>query len=330
MNAIQNTVKMIEVGRPTTFAALTIYPLTGLPAESARFTVLDDALSAGTARITEVSESGSVSEVAFINDDKMPVLLLDGEEIAGAKQNRIVNLTLLAPPMQKTIIPVSCVEAGRWASESREFRSTPQVMYSMGRMRKSANVSMAMAQGGKRTTNQGEVWEGVDELAGSYNVKSQTARMGDVFDSRRTDIEDFVNALPSVEGQVGAVFALAGRVSCVEFFDCAETLAKMWPKLVRSWAMDALRVEKRAFEVQPVDAAVRFLKKVALAETSQHNGVGLGEDWRFDRGGELNGGALVWEKRVVHLCVFKDGSDGNGGERRRVRGGMARASRRRG
>jgi hypothetical protein len=50
--------------------------------------------------------------------------LLDGEELIGAKQNRALNLTILAPAKQVIVIPVSCVEAGRW-----HLRRSPRVTH---------------------------------------------------------------------------------------------------------------------------------------------------------------------------------------------------------
>ena len=65
------------------------------------------------ARVTKLSEGGSVQQLLFVNEGERPVLLLDGEELVGAKQNRILNLTILAPPKQRIVVPVSRVEAGR-------------------------------------------------------------------------------------------------------------------------------------------------------------------------------------------------------------------------
>jgi hypothetical protein len=68
-----------------------------------------------------VSEAGSVPELLVKNLAPSPVLILDGEELIGAKQNRIVNLAILVAAGQTLRIPVSCVEAGRWVHRSREF-----------------------------------------------------------------------------------------------------------------------------------------------------------------------------------------------------------------
>ena len=108
----------------------------------------------------------------------------------------------------------------------------------------------------------------------------------------------------------------------------------MWPKLVRSWALDALPIADWPHEVQPVTDARALIEEVAAAKVGQHEALGLGTDLRFE-GARLNGGALVHEDRLVHLCVFRDGNTGNGGgtgndwDRWRP-SGMTRASRRRG
>ena len=72
-----------------------MFPLL-LPEDDAPgYLTLDEALAAGHASVTEVSEAGSVPELLVKNLAPSPVLILDGEELVGAKQNRIVNLTIL-------------------------------------------------------------------------------------------------------------------------------------------------------------------------------------------------------------------------------------------
>src|SRR5689334_13867649 len=111
MRTIAHELDSITAGNPSSFGGLTIFPLlrTGyLPAPD--YILLDEAIAHGSARITELNESGSVPELRFENLGDNPVLLLDGEELLGAKQNRVLNLTILAPRKQSIIIPVSCVE----------------------------------------------------------------------------------------------------------------------------------------------------------------------------------------------------------------------------
>lgn len=96
MSQIQETLSAAKIGKIQVFENLAMFPLLRSDADAVDYLLLDEALSGGCARITEVSESGSVPELALSNDCRKPVLLLDGEELVGAKQNRILNLSLLA------------------------------------------------------------------------------------------------------------------------------------------------------------------------------------------------------------------------------------------
>jgi hypothetical protein len=76
----------------------------------------------GEARVTEVSEAGSVPFLQVANGADRPLLLLDGEELIGAEQNRILNTAVLVAAHTEVTIPVSCVEQGRWGYRGRQFR----------------------------------------------------------------------------------------------------------------------------------------------------------------------------------------------------------------
>ena len=114
MQPITEALSPVELGAPVQFLNLTLFPLLVADDATPRYAMLDDALALKTARVTEVSESGSVPELLFINDGDIPVMLVDGEELVGARQNRILNLTLLVGAKKQVVIPVSCVEQGRW------------------------------------------------------------------------------------------------------------------------------------------------------------------------------------------------------------------------
>ena len=72
---------------------------------------IDRELANGEAIVTEISEQGHVPELQFVNQAEMGVLLVDGEELIGAKQNRILNISILAPAQCALKIPVSCLLA---------------------------------------------------------------------------------------------------------------------------------------------------------------------------------------------------------------------------
>ena len=141
MSILQETMKNLDLGPATSFAGLTLFPLLAERNGERGYLTLDDALALGTLKITETSKHGNVPELLLNNEGKQPVLLLDGEELTGAKQNRVLNLTVLAPAGQKIVIPVSCVEAGRWSAQSEEFAAADRVMFSNARRNKSVAVS---------------------------------------------------------------------------------------------------------------------------------------------------------------------------------------------
>ena len=122
MNNINAVLNNLDLGKPLTHEGLSIFPLLRPEPFARDYLTLDEALAAHSAVITEISEGGSVPNLLFRNKGEQAVFLLDGEELVGAKQNRILNITILAPGKKDTIIPVSCVEAGRWSHNSPDFR----------------------------------------------------------------------------------------------------------------------------------------------------------------------------------------------------------------
>src|SRR5215510_968643 len=118
MQIIADTLSRITIGAPVSLGNLTVFPLLNGAGDAADYLTLDEALEKGLATVTEVSESGSVPEVAFVNKGDSSVLLVDGEELIGAKQNRILNLLICVPAHREVKIPVSCVERGRWSYRS--------------------------------------------------------------------------------------------------------------------------------------------------------------------------------------------------------------------
>jgi hypothetical protein len=327
MQILTQTLETLKIGPARSFGGLTLWPL--LDGDGKRperfYRTLDEALADRSAYVTEIGEAGSVPELRFVNDGDRPVLLLDGEELTGAKQNRVLNLTILVPAGKAVVIPVSCVEAGRWADETERFSAAQHVMYSAGRSAKVAQVSRSLKSAGRRTSNQRAVWDGIAKLQRRYGVSSKTSKLHDVFASRGRQIDEYVRELGAVDGQVGAAFALGSRLRGVEVFDHPHTLRELLPKLVRSWALDATAIAARGHEVPPAEAVRDFLAEIGSAEATSHAGVGLGDDVRLG-GRRLAGGALVHDGQVVHLCAFR--IDEEGSEQSGKGSGMVAASRR--
>ena len=80
---------------------------------------LKKAFELGLAEVKECQQS-QVNTLIVSNKSVTPLLLVDGEEIVGGDQNRIVSSTVIIAPESEMKIPVNCTEQGRWRYE-REF-----------------------------------------------------------------------------------------------------------------------------------------------------------------------------------------------------------------
>jgi len=108
------------------------------------YLLLDEALSENLMEVVELDSDGSVPELKVVNKSPKMILILDGEELVGAKQNRIVNTTILVRGNAAIVIPVSCVEHGRWAYDTPQFHSQERMMSSNLRAMKTEQVNYSV------------------------------------------------------------------------------------------------------------------------------------------------------------------------------------------
>lgn len=312
MIAIKQLEQRVRVGEPFHRHNLTVFPIL-----DEKSPVIADYLPFGTAqktgmiRVTEISEGGSVPQLAVQTLGASAVLLLDGEELIGARQNRIVNLTILAAAKSTVIIPVSCVERGRWSYQSRDFSESPRTMYPRARAQKMMDVSSSLKRRGMRDADQGAVWADVDLRASELRSHSATGAMGDIYDQHHTSVEDYLHEVVWLEGQVGAAFAIDGFVVGLDVFDSQNIAREYLPKVIRSYALDAIAqgspraaragsARRKPMEVEVIE----LLDQVSSADAESFPAVSVGTDVRIDSR-ELAGAALVRDGKVVHLSAFR-------------------------
>lgn len=302
MDPILVTLDTLEIGEPISAANLTMFLLLLKEDLAPAYLTLDEALAGGLASVTEVSEAGSVPELLVKNRAPQPILILDGEELVGAKQNRIVNLSILVPAQETLHIPVSCVEAGRWARRSREFAAAGRAHYAAGRAKKLAQVSFCLRTSGRRDADQGEVWHDIDQKAKRMEAPSMTSAASALYEKAHRRLAEFQEHLAAVPRQAGALFTINGIVAGMDLFDSPATWRKSMHKLVQSYGLDALdSTHGPMSDTKP--QPMTFLKAVEAAPREAFKAVGLGEDVRI--GGEtIAGGALTVDGKVIHLVAF--------------------------
>ncbi len=112
-------------GEPNHNAGLTLVPLFPAAEPRLEYLGLGEALSRGLT-VTEVDADGDVGTLHVKNPLDERVLLYEGEELVGAKQNRVVRVTTLVEAHAVIQLVVDCVERGRWAWRSRAFGVSPR------------------------------------------------------------------------------------------------------------------------------------------------------------------------------------------------------------
>ena len=299
---LQTIADALEFAPAIGVANLTMYPLLHGDETVPGYATLDEALAAGFVTVTEVSESGHVPELTIVNNGPVPVFVLDGEELVGAKQNRIVNLSILVPPHTKLPLPVSCVEAGRWAHRSRAFAAAGRAHYASGRAMNLQNVSCSLRAHGRRHGNQGAIWADIDAKSARMAAPSPTQAAAAMYERSRSELDAFQAKLEALPRQVGAVFAINGAIVGLELFDNPATWRKSMRKIVESYGLDALDRRDEGGSRAASDPQ-RFIASVSAAAVESFKAVGLGEDLRL-RSPQVAGAALAVDQKVVHLLVY--------------------------
>ena len=183
-----------------------MFPLLSREIADLDYLLLAQGLRDNLVTVREVSAGGSVPDLAVENRADRPVLIVDGEELVGAKQNRVANLTLLVPAGKTTIIPVSCVEQGRWSYDSPDFQVTDRMHFARGRAEMNASVQASMRTTGTRRSDQGQVWSSIDDKAVAMDAPSATGAMSEIFERHAEALDDYVREVEATPNQLGAIF----------------------------------------------------------------------------------------------------------------------------
>ncbi len=292
----------IRIGNPLRHEALSVFPLFTDTNGQVEYVLSDQALADESVVVEEISESGSVPDLLVENRSDQRVLFIEGEELVGAKQNRILNTSILVAANSKVKIPVSCVEQGRWGYRSRRFGSSgssspTQLRYAL---KKSVSASVKAKRGHR--SDQGEIWDQVAQVHAEQGTTSSTGAMSDAFEATEDRRADYRDKIRYVEGATGMAVAIGQHVVAVDVFDQPSTCEKVWNRLLTGFAMDALAVSSTDDEAS-VEDVDQLCRKAANANWEKATAVGEGEEYRteFD---EDQGSALTFDDNLVHGSVL--------------------------
>jgi hypothetical protein len=264
--------------------------------DTSAFVTLDEGLSSGDVVVREQGSDGmarnrgvalpqyntgaSVNQLVLINRGKRPVVLLAGELVSEGKQDRVIAKDrIVAPGADPLPLDVFCVEHGRWSS-GLQFSAANTMVHPSVREQAAVNQS------------QSDVWESVrkgttatDALAGpapriatrdlaevvassaptqSYSKMYQHSRVGVSVDSLVDELQRrFARATSGIKGEhlVGVVVAYGGEVAWSDIFASSDLFHHYWPKLLRSYAVEAL-ARPTLREVASRNDADEFLRRL--------------------------------------------------------------------
>jgi hypothetical protein len=276
------------IAQPVRCKNLTVFPvLSATPKNEDRYIILEEGLKARKVDVYEVGatptadsrvqsqsnrqqeyeESGDVNHLMVRNRARLPLYLMPGEIILGGKQDRCVAQESIIPADGKPVmIDVYCVEHGRWTS-GQQFSGKA------GNLNKSGRAAVQEGKG------QQEVWEKVGESNAASGARSSTG----AFTANYTDpqilkrIDAYVKELEKPVAQqrhvVGAIVAVDGKIETIDVFAWTPLFEKMWPKLLKGYALDAAvgspKKSKKNAEPPTLKDAKEFLQAAMQAEVQQ-------------------------------------------------------------
>jgi hypothetical protein len=291
----------VHVGGPMTQGALTVFPLWTEHPETAPEYI--SGARAEQAAVLDVAELdvAQVPHLLVTNHGLSPLLLVEGETLAGGLQTRVLNVSVLVAASAKVTVPVACVEAGRWGGERASRRGATHAPPQL-RSRKTASVN-ASRRYGSRAADQGQVWDSVAAVSHSLSAESATSSYLDAVEQRRADTQMTTEGLRPLPGQRGVLVGIGGEIRGMELFDSAATLADYFDSIVEGYAMEALSEPPVATSAS---AARQFIRRLAKASWTWSDAVGLGRELALSDAQGLAGTGVGWaeDRPPVHVAAF--------------------------
>lgn len=274
-------------------------------------------------QVKEVSESGSVNNLFVFNLSSKYVFFMDGDILMGAKQNRVLNTSVLLAPNSKITLPVSCVEQGRWSRVSAKFMESDYITPLKVRAGKSRNVSENLRSRSEFDAGQGEVWKNVEDYQVAFSIKSPTGSLSDVYEKEKDNFESFIKNFSINNDANGLALFSDRKLLNVDVFNRTDIYQEYFPKILRSTAMEISHLKEKENNLEEVEALYKTQSTFDLLEKIEHTkhpGVAAGEESRYDSE-ELTGFELNFKNQLIHLTALniekgKEGSsNGNRGNR---------------
>ena len=252
--------KDYQLAGPYTYRNLSIFLILGPDKITGKqWLTLEEALAQ---KKVVVYETKDVNDLAIQNLSNQEVYVQSGEIVKGGQQDRMLGVDMIVPPHSGRIpIAAFCVESGRWSKRGGEqagvFSSSSDAV---------ATREIKLAA--KVANDQGEVWKNValaqDKLSENLGTRvnssaSESSLQLAVENSAvRESAENYIKALSqfaySKRNVIGYAFAINGQVNSADVYASSALFHKLWPKLLRASAIEAISALQKNQDAPAVTA----------------------------------------------------------------------------
>lgn len=256
--------------------------------------------------VNEISEQGSVNNLMVLNTSPHFVFFMDGDVLVGAKQNRVLNTSVLLEPQSKTSITVSCIEQGRWNRKSAKFTKPDFIAPAMLRKQKNINVNNNLKSGKSYYASQRDVWENVSHYETRYRIKSETSDLSELMETKMADFDKFIKYFDCHNNANGLAMFSGDKVVSVEIFNRTNVYREYFQKLLRATAMEIFHMNKEESKMQKDDAFDILNMEFAKLENAKYNdfpGLAAGTERRYDSD-EFSCHSLNYNELQIHFSFL--------------------------
>jgi len=291
----------------TTYGNLGLVQVRVEPETNFRFSPAGPEMKSGGLLISESTDSGIVGKLIALNNTEFHLLLTDADVLIGAKQNRVLNKSVLLAPMSKTILDVSCIERGRWQYAGKNFTSPSNVVNPDLRKEKAASIARKkMKPENIFEDTQSKVWSHVSRKMSEMSYENATESYSSMLSFHMDRIAgDFPECEPEKDCNCLAV-VLGPKVICADIFGTAEAYKYYFPMLRDS----AFRMAKPGKEIKSPDmheAFYRVLDTLDAFEAVQRHPdeayTGAGE-FKIAENDLMVGFELISGGEIIHDVLF--------------------------
>ena len=291
---VLDSLERVHYGDLMRWGRLSVLPLLGPDQSELILKTLESAYRDEDVVISELA-AAKVSEINVLNRSDELIFGMDGEELIGAKQNRILNLSVVFPANSESTIPVSCIEEGRWGGAGR-FR-VGRMHNARARARRQIKVSQSIKFSGSAYSDQGEVWRDVRSKQASMSFSSNSRDLSKVYEENKNPLDRYKDRFPLQEDQIGGFFFLEGIVG-LELFSDHKTFRALYPKILDAHAIEAMEDRRGPQNVSGMPEEME--KQLKSIDWDRSHVVGAGDHWRYESK-NISATAVVLEDSCIHL-----------------------------